>query len=378
MFDATPRLAAPANRAAILLSAALLALLPAAARAQAEIVEFVESRGCRTLATEAVAARLREIAEQGSVTWDGPCKGGLIDGKGVLRQEGTVIEQGRTKRYAFHLTGAARDGVRIGVWRRETFNMYDGSTRYWTSASTIDYRDGKVRWLPKLLNVRSFEDFLPPFRKLLAEADKRLAGPRNETPGPAGAGPQPASPSEVRASVEAPSQGEARARAEAPPPNTPPRELRPPPPVVGALREPVSPAVARTATATATAAQVGNCSVDLINTKLIGVEPFTATSGAELEVVGWAADLANASVPDRAWVQLSAINTPHGMITALPRNVDRPDVARALGDPRYAKAGFSVKLSTRNFPPGDYILSVLQQVGPDVMVCALRPRVTLR
>ena len=374
LFDFPTRLAAPAPA----LAAALLALCPAAAYAQSESVEFTDSRGCRILANEAVAARMREIAAQGSVTWDGPCKGGLIDGKGVLRQEGMVIEQGRTKRYAFHLTGTARDGVRFGVWRRETFNMYDGSTRYWTSASTIDYGSGKVRWMPKLLNVRSHEDFLPPFRKLLAEADKRLAGPRDEASGAAGAVPRPAPPSEVRASAEAPSQGEARASAEAPPPDTPSTGLRPPPPVVGALREPIRPAVARPATATATAAQVGNCSVDLINTKMIGVEPFTATSGAELEVVGWAADPANASVPERAWVQLSAINTPHGMIAALPRNVDRPDVASALGDPRYAKAGFSVKVSTRNFPPGDYILSVLQQVGPDVMVCALRPRVTLR
>ena len=374
LFDFPTRVAAPE----IALASALLALCPAAACAQAENVAFTDSRGCRTLVTEAVAARLREIAAQGSVTWDGPCKGGLIDGKGVLRQEGTVIEQGRTKRYAFHLTGIARDGVRIGAWRRETFNMYDGSTRYWTSASTIDYRDGKVRWLPKLLDVRSHEDFLPPFRKLLAEADNRLAGPRNETPGAALAGPQPAPPSKVRASAEAPSQGEARASGEAAPRDTPSTGVRPPPLIVGALREPVRPPVARTAAATATAAQVGNCSVDQINTKLIGVEPFMATSGAELEVVGWAADPANASVPDRAWVQLSAINTPHGMIAALPRNVDRPDVARALGDPRYARAGFSVKVSTRNFPPGDYILSVLQQVGPDVMVCALRPRVTLR
>ncbi len=374
LFDFPTRLAAPA----LALFAAVLALCPAAACAQPENVAFTDSRGCRALVTEAVAVRMREIAAQGSVTWDGSCKGGLIDGKGVLRQEGTVIEQGRTKRYAFHLTGTARDGVRIGAWRRETLNMYDGSTRYWTSASTIDYRDGKVRWLPKLLDVRSHEDFLPPFRKLLAEADKRLAGPGNESAGAALAGPEPAPPSEVRASAAAPSQGEPRASDEVRPPDATSTGLRPPPPVAGALREPARPPVARTATATATAAQVANCSVDLINTKLIGVEPFTATSGAELEVVGWAADPANASVPDRAWVQLSAINTPHGMIAALPRNVDRPDVARALGDPRYAKAGFSVKVSTRNFPPGDYILSVLQQVGPDVMVCALRPRVTLR
>src|SRR3990172_9781192 len=101
--------------------------------AQTKLSAFVEANGCKLLAAEAAVKRMKEIASQGSVTWDGNCKSGLIDGRGVLRQEGTVIIGGKTKKYAYFLSGIAKNGIRSGSWRRETFDRFVDSPRFYTS-----------------------------------------------------------------------------------------------------------------------------------------------------------------------------------------------------------------------------------------------------
>ena len=154
---------------------ALASLSLGDALAAERLVEFVESGGCRLLVTEQSVTRLNEIASQGNVTWEGRCVGGRIEGLGVLRHEGSVVENGRTRKYAFYLSGTAHGGSRMAIWNRETFNMFADSSRYWTSLATITYVDGAARGSPKLLPVRDNNDFSPSFRKMLAQVDLQLA-----------------------------------------------------------------------------------------------------------------------------------------------------------------------------------------------------------
>ena len=59
--------------------------------AQPKPAAFVEANGCKLLGAERAVMRLKEIAAQGTVIWDGQCKGGLIEGKGLLREEGAAV-----------------------------------------------------------------------------------------------------------------------------------------------------------------------------------------------------------------------------------------------------------------------------------------------
>ena len=120
-----------------LLTACLMLAGTTASPAAEPLVSFTESRGCRIIGSPSSVARLQEIAAQGTVTWDGKCINGLIDGQGALRHQGVVRENERNRRYAFFLTGSAAAGKLQGTWLRETFNMFEDSAKYWTSLATI-------------------------------------------------------------------------------------------------------------------------------------------------------------------------------------------------------------------------------------------------
>jgi hypothetical protein len=163
------------SRLSLLLILLLVAFAPAAAWSADVLQEFTETGGCRLRGSRDSVTRLKEIAAQGAVTWEGKCQGGYIDGPGTLRHQGVVRENERSRRYAFYLTGTAKAGVRTGIWKRETFNMFEDSSKYWTSLATITYADGVANGSPKLQQVRSNADFTPSFRQLLAETDDKLA-----------------------------------------------------------------------------------------------------------------------------------------------------------------------------------------------------------
>ena len=150
-----------------------------AAYGQTKLVTFVEANGCKLLAAKSAVNRLKEIASQGSVTWDGNCKRGRIDGKGVLREEGTVVIGGKTRKYAYFLSGTAKNGIRSGQWRRETFDRFVDSSRFYTSSATINFVGGVAKGRPKLLAVSRIDQLTPGFRKLVIEA-QRDATPDNK------------------------------------------------------------------------------------------------------------------------------------------------------------------------------------------------------
>ncbi|MBK7768818.1 MAG: hypothetical protein IPI44_23980 [Sulfuritalea sp.] len=127
---------AMSDRLWIVMVGALVALVPAAAdaarqktgkaakgkpaEAKAGLVAFTDSRGCKLWSSESAAKRMKEIASQGAVTWQGVCKSGFISGTGVLREEGQSVIGGRTKKFAHFLSGTANKGVRTGQWKRES------------------------------------------------------------------------------------------------------------------------------------------------------------------------------------------------------------------------------------------------------------------
>ena len=149
--------------------------LASAVHAQPKLVAFTEAGGCKLLGTESVVKRLGEIAAQGSVTWTGQCKDGLIEGAGVLRQEGTETIAGKPKKFVVFYSGAARKGLRQGSWRRETFDRFVDSPKFYTSASTQQFANGAPQGKPVLLTLTSLDQLTPPFRKFVIEAQKEAA-----------------------------------------------------------------------------------------------------------------------------------------------------------------------------------------------------------
>jgi hypothetical protein len=148
--------------------------LPASAQ---NLVPFTESGGCKLLGGAAVVKRLQEFAAQGSVTWDGQCKNGLIEGKGVLREEGALAVDGKTKKYAYFFSGTARKGLRQGAWKRESFERFADSAVFYTAASTLNFVDGMVRGKPRLFALDALDRLTPAFRQYVvaAQTDARPA-----------------------------------------------------------------------------------------------------------------------------------------------------------------------------------------------------------
>lgn len=184
----------------------LFAIASLPALAQSKLPAFTESRGCKLFGSEAVVKRLQEFAAQGTVIWDGPCKNGLIDGKGVLREEGIATIDGKAKKFAYFFTGSARKGLRQGMWRRESFERFADSAVFYTAASTLKFVDGVAKGSARLLAIHSLEQLTPAFRKLviaaqsearpanaalLADARQSVASPRPKENAAAGdAGPK--------------------------------------------------------------------------------------------------------------------------------------------------------------------------------------------
>lgn len=158
-------LAMPIRLIPVLLLAA--ALLPAA---QAATQSFTESKGCKMLGSAPVIKRLQQFAAEGSVTWDGPCKNGLIDGKGVLREEGASTAGGKTKNYAYFFSGTARKGQRQGLWKRESFERFADSAVFYTTASTLKFVDGVAKGKPARIALQSLDQLTPAFRAYIIAA----------------------------------------------------------------------------------------------------------------------------------------------------------------------------------------------------------------
>lgn len=124
--------------------------------------------------------------------------------------------------------------------------------------------------------------------------------------------------------------------------------------------------------------QTGACYIDEINDAIISADPIVASSADPLRISGWAADPRGPRVPEQAWVRLFDRGGGPGMLIAMQRNVERPDVARAMGDPAYAKTGFRLALAAGQLAPGEYTVAIVQQLGSELAVCTAVARLSLR
>lgn len=152
-----------------------LALSGVDAVAAPKLAVFVESGGCKLYGTEVVVKRLREIAREGRVVWEGQCKRGLIEGRGVLREEGTQTRDGQVVKYVYFFSGSARQGLREGRWRRESFERAADSPRFYTAASTLEFHGGVAKGKPRLLKLGSLAELTPAFRKFVINAQQEAA-----------------------------------------------------------------------------------------------------------------------------------------------------------------------------------------------------------
>lgn len=379
-------------------------LLPATAHATAALVEFVESRGCRVLASMRSATRLKEIAAQGSVTWDGQCRNGLIDGPGVLRHQGSTLENDRTRHYAFYLSGKAGAGKRIGPWLRESFNKFADSHQYWTSITAIPYVDGVATDPLRQIAIRSDADFSAPFRELLRAIDRKpefaqtnpgsgsgAAGRLASAPEPAPAAgannapatalpvaPAPAlTPSATTASppgatlpakhtdrpVPAPEGNDDRARRRA-------DSLNPYGSVAMWLAQ-ISQATTRGHRAVDAG---GGCVVEAINEVHVGTGTIAANAAEPLRISGRVAEPGRVSDMHRAWIRL--VNSAGGpaVVVDIPRTPAMPDGAATTPEAAPLNSNFRVTLAAGRLTKGEYLVSVVQQRGGEFSVCGTAAR----
>lgn len=124
--------------------------------------------------------------------------------------------------------------------------------------------------------------------------------------------------------------------------------------------------------------QTGACFVDEINDTIVGTEPIVASAANPLRISGWAADPRGPRIPEQAWIRLYDRSGGPGLLIDMPRNTERPDVAKALGDPAYAKAGFRLAVSSGQLAPGEYTVAIVQQLGGELAVCTAVGRLSLR
>lgn len=368
---------------------------PATSHAAEALVEFVESRGCRVLASMRSATRMKEIAAQGSVTWDGECRNGLIDGPGILRHQGSTRENERIRHFAFYLSGNAIAGKRVGPWRRESFNKFADSDQYWTSITSIPYADGVARDPLRHIALRSEADFSDSFRQLLRVIDHKpesaKTGGDRVMPGRPAFAPEPsqtagdttaapaASPA-ARAPAVPPSANQAGAtpsanRAERPAPaaegNDQQARLRPeslnPYGAVAMWLGQISQAATKEGREPVAS---GGCVVETINDAAVGKGSIAVSATEPVHITGRAAGAGLAPSPLRAWMRFVSSAGGPGLVVDIPRDPARTEVPASAVEAADSHSTFRVALVAGRLPTGEYTVSVVQQRGNEFSVCA--------
>ncbi len=380
----------------------MMLLRPATAYPAEPLVEFVESRGCRVLASVRSATRLKEISAQGSVAWDGQCRDGLIDGPGVLRHQGSVRENDRTRHYAFYLSGNASAGKRIGPWRRESFSKFADSDQYWTSITSIPYVDGVAKEPLRQIASRSDADFSASFRALLRAIDRK-SDPAQAHTGSAAAGPLasareplPAAATDTAMTAPLPAAGAPVAAASATTaiaPDAKSSAIRADTPLAvpeasdaqGRLRADslnpygaVAMWLAQISQATTREPRSieasGECVVETINETRVGTAAIAVNATEPVRIAGRTADPGRTRGIYRAWIRL--VNSAGGpaVVLDITRASMLPQGAATTAEAAHLNANFRVALAAGHLPKGGYTVSIVQQRGNEFSVCGTAGR----
>ena len=371
----------------IVMLGALLALAPVAGAAvqktgkaakgkpaPAGLVVFADSRGCKLLSSESAVKRMKEIASIGSVTWKGVCRKGFISGSGVLREEGHTVIDGRTRKFAYYLSGTANKGVRTGRWKRETFEKFTDSPKFTAGIATVEFVNGSAVGAPKPIAVTSWSQYTTAFStRILAPAIKEqsLAASVAETR-PVAIAPD----SQAATSLEpVASAGNSRPMPAAPAATQQPASL------------PVPPVTPMAAPAASTASEVPvkltrqipafvesqsfafgtGCYMDTLDGQLWEGAARTVKDRKSINIRGWAVDEEEKKLPEASYLRLESSTGQRFYAPTIAE--DRPDVAKYLGAPAFVKSGYRALVSAENLPAGEYDVMILMNVGGRNVLC---------
>ncbi len=427
----------------VLVFGGLVALTPLAEANQTSITSkvssarqnlnvFADSRGCKLLSSNAVVKRLNEIASIGSITWQGACKQGFISGTGILREEGVMVVGGKTKKFAYFLSGRANKGVRTGRWKRETYDKFTNSTKFWTSIATVNFVNGLATAPPKPIRVTSWNQYTENFRTRFIDPElqkDRVAEPAQDglqsapmadtsapKPEPAVASPTQTSSPVARPSpmvaataaadaapgkapvVNATDAGSVQGASVGGPSNTvaatPARAPAPTPAMAPSPTEPLPATTVETASVPPIAASSANTIVDVaikLAAKLpapMAKQTFVTGGSCYMDTLDgrlWEDKVL--TVKDRKSIRitgwgvdsegkrLSAAtyvrleNSKKRRYYAATTPEDRPDVVTYLGQPAFLRSGYRALFSAEKLPAGEYKVAIVMNAGGRNVLC---------
>lgn len=113
------------------------------------------------------------------------------------------------------------------------------------------------------------------------------------------------------------------------------------------------------------------CAIDKINSQL--ATHVVNVAGSEVRIEGWISDPSLAVPAD-----FDVLLVGDGVYRAPGKaGVRRPDVAKALGSPALANAGFNLVASMGEVPAGEYSMSLIQGDGAQAARCDTKARVAV-
>lgn len=112
----------------------------------------------------------------------------------------------------------------------------------------------------------------------------------------------------------------------------------------------------------------GKCTLDAIGSDR-EPHPVSVSTNAAFTVYGWAFDdtAVNATVPPVILLQL--VRDGKYYHAALARNAERSDVAKVFSNAALVAAGYSGSVGTKDMPPGEYEVLVLQRGPKTNLIC---------
>jgi hypothetical protein len=113
------------------------------------------------------------------------------------------------------------------------------------------------------------------------------------------------------------------------------------------------------------------CAIDKINAQPAAGRVVNVEAGRDIHLTGWISDAAK-QVPAKFTIVLSGPAT-YGVDAVA--GISRPDVARALGSPALAKAGFNVSATLGSVAVGKYAVQILEDANGKPARCTTNTHV---
>lgn len=113
------------------------------------------------------------------------------------------------------------------------------------------------------------------------------------------------------------------------------------------------------------------CSIDKINAQAAAGQAVNVEAGRDIRFTGWISDAAK-QVPAKFTIVLAGPQT-YGVSGVA--GISRPDVARALGSPALAKAGFNVSATLGSVAVGKYSVYFIEDANGKPARCTTNTHV---